>query len=151
MATATESATLVLKLYELRRETVMREARNWFMLEFHPTSMDDIQAALQSDKSPYLRMVLSYWEMAAALVSHGAMDAKMFLDTSGEAIAVFSKIQPFLKELRETFGSPDSFVHLENLVKDIPGIEEQLEKTRNMLRESSSRRAGQRQPETAAS
>ena len=151
MATATEGAALVLKLYELRRETVMREARNWFLLEFHPSSVDEVRAALQSDKSPYFRMVLSYWEMAAALVSHGAIDAKMFLDTTGEAISVFAKLQPMLPELREAYGSPDYLVHLENLIKDLPGIEERMEKMRNALREASSQGANQREPETAVS
>ena len=35
-----ESADLILKLYDLRREAVMRKARDW-MFSFNPTSADD--------------------------------------------------------------------------------------------------------------
>src|SRR5688500_8651013 len=100
MSSKTESAELILKLYDLRREEVMRKARNW-MFGFNPTSVEDFNTTMMDpDVGGYLRMVLSYWEMAAALVNHGAIDADMFYDTAGEQIGVFTKIQPFVDDRR---------------------------------------------------
>src|SRR5206468_4949794 len=62
-------AELILKLYELRRDETMRKARDWFFLKFHPESMADFNRAMFSDHSGHLRMVMSYWDMAAALVN----------------------------------------------------------------------------------
>ena len=108
-----ESADLILKLYDLRREAKMREARNW-IFGFNPTSADEImQTMMDPEVGGLLRMVTSYWDMAAALVNHGAIDADMFNDTAGEHIMVFAKFEPFLAELREKFESPEAFAHLE--------------------------------------
>jgi hypothetical protein len=106
-----ESADLILKLYDLRRETKMREARNW-IFGFNPTSADDIMNTMMDPEvGAYLRMVISYWEMAASLVNHGAIDADMFNDTAGEHVMVFAKIEPFLEGIREKMDSPDAFKH----------------------------------------
>ena len=56
----------------------MRKARDWFFLEFHPESMDDVNNAMLSEHSGHLRMVLDYWDMAAALVNHGAISRELF-------------------------------------------------------------------------
>src|SRR6476620_11617774 len=97
-------ADLILKLYDLRREATMRTARDYFALEFNPQSMDDVMKGMTGPHSGHLRMVVSYWEMAAALVNHGAIDLSMFNDANGEHFAVFSKIEPFLSELRAQAG-----------------------------------------------
>ena len=117
-------ADLILKLYELRREATMREARNWFF-GFNPSTIEDFMDVLTSDKSGFYRMVVSYWDMAASLVNNGAIDAKMFNDANGEHVFVYAKVEPFLTELRAQ-GNPDFLVHLEKLVKEIPNVEERL-------------------------
>jgi hypothetical protein len=121
-------ADLILKLYELRREPVMREARNWFF-GFNPQNPQDFMDVLTSDKSGYYRMVVSYWDMAAALVHNGAIDAKMFNEANGEHVFVYAKVEPFLAELRAE-GNPDYLVHLEKLVKEMPNVEERLQYVR---------------------
>src|SRR5215213_377795 len=65
-----ESADLLLKLYELRRDPAMREARAWFTTEFNPTTFEDVQQALYGPKSAQFRMVSSYWDMAASFVNN---------------------------------------------------------------------------------
>lgn len=85
-----ESADLIPKLYDLRRETVMRAARTW-IFSFNPTSADEIMQAMMSEHGAYLRMVTSYWDMAASFVNHGAIDAEMFSDTAGEYAMVLAK------------------------------------------------------------
>jgi hypothetical protein len=140
MGTNHEDANLILKLYELRREEVMRKARDWFMF-FNPESMQDILNALMSDKSGYYRMVTSYWEMAASLVNNGAIDEEMFNDANGEQMVVFAKIEPFLAEIRTTFDSPQAFQHLEKLVMRRPDAKERLNTLRERFKQFAAMRA----------
>ena len=42
MHEASGPAGLLLKLYELRTEAALRDARSWFAFEFHPTSTRDV-------------------------------------------------------------------------------------------------------------
>jgi hypothetical protein len=120
-----DDADLILKLYDLRREPVMREARNW-IFTFNPTSMQDVFDALLGEHGGHYRMVISYWDMAAALVNNGAIDETLFNETNGEHIFVYAKIQPVIEDIRTAFGSPDFLRNLETLVMRIPNIDEKL-------------------------
>lgn len=117
-------ADLILKLYDLRREKTMREARDWFFT-FNPQNPQDFIDVLISDKSGYYRMVVSYWDMACSLVTHGAIDTEMFNDANGEHLAVYAKLEPFIPALREAFG-PQFVTHLEQVVKEIPDYEQRV-------------------------
>ena len=112
-------AELILKLYELRREDTMRKARDWFFREFNPESKADVDKAMFSEHSGHLRMVMSYWDMAAALVNHGAISVELFTDTNGEHLSTFSKLEPFLEEMRASVG-PQFMANLEKLVDATP-------------------------------
>jgi hypothetical protein len=114
-----EEADLILKLYDLRREKVMREARDWYFRDFNPKSLTDIQNTFMSEHSAHLRMVLSYWDMAAALVNHGAINLELFDDVNGEHLMTFGKMEPFLGEMRATF-EPRFLSNLEKLVDKTP-------------------------------
>lgn len=129
-----ESADLILKLYDLRREAKMRQARDWFF-SFNPASVDEFnQTMMDPEVGGFLRMVTSYWDMAAALVNHGAIDADMFTDTAGEHIMVFAKVEPLLAELREKWETPEAFQHLEKLILGRPNGEERLRKTQAWMK-----------------
>jgi hypothetical protein len=114
-----EEAGLILKLYELRREAKMREARDWYFRDFNPESLTDFNNAMFSEHSGYLRMVLTYWDMAAALVNRGAISLEFFNDTNGEHIGTFSKIEPLLGEIRSAYG-PQFVANLEKLIDETP-------------------------------
>jgi len=129
-----ESADLILKLYELRRDPTMREARSWIIGFFPESAAEIMQAMINAETSAYYRMVTSYWEMAAALVNHGAIDEEMFNDASGEQVMVFSKIEPFLPELREMMGSPKMLSSLETLIMRQPDAKEMLAGRREMIK-----------------
>ena len=103
MATAAD-AELILKLYELRTEATMRAARK-FVAGFNPSSFDELRA-LQGDHEAYWRQVISYWEMASALVLHGALDPDLFLDTNGEPFYYYAKFTPFFGDYRKALGQP---------------------------------------------
>ena len=130
-----KSADLILKLYDLRREETMRKARNW-LFTFNPTSAEDINKTMMDPEvGGYLRMVLSYWDMAAALVNHGAIDADMFCDTNGEYIGVYAKMQPFIAELREQWQMPEAFAHLEKLVMEREGGADRVKRTQEWMKQ----------------
>lgn len=129
-----ESADLILKLYDLRREKKMRKARNW-IFGFNPKSADEImQTMMDQDVGPYLRMVTSYWDMAATFVNEGAIDANMFTKTAGEHIMVFAKMEPFLAELREKFQNPEAFASLEKLIMSTPDGAQRVKQTQEWLK-----------------
>ena len=125
-------ADLILKLYELRREKTMREARNWFF-QFNPKGREDFIDVLTSDKSGLYRMVISYWDMACSLVNNGAIDADMFNDANGEHIFVYAKMEPWLPALREQMGNPQFLAHLEKTVTAIPDYEQRLATIRERM------------------
>ena len=114
-----EEASLILKLYELRREDAMRKAREWYFREFHPQSLADWNSAMFSEHSGHARMVTTYWDMAAALVNHGAISLDLFNDCNGEHISVFAKIEPILGEIRAAYG-PQFAGNLEKLIDATP-------------------------------
>ncbi len=138
-----ESADLLLKLYDLRRETKMRDARTWF-IGFTPESTDDLFATLQGPSSASFRMVATYWDMAASFVLNGAIDEQMFNDANGEHIAIFAKIYPFLAEYRERTQLPHYLKNLETLIMRMPNAKERLATTRERLKALAAARAAAR-------
>lgn len=148
MADKEKSAELILKLYELRREELMRKARNWFFT-FNPESVDEVVAAVRGEHSAYYRMVTSYWDMACSFVNHGAIDEQMFLDANGEQNFVFAKVQPYVAQIREMMNSPAYLAQLEKLVMRQPEAEVRLGHLREMSKRMTAER-GAAQTETDA-
>jgi hypothetical protein len=122
MAKATQhDAELILKLYDLRREAEMRKARNWIAAEFWPNTFEDyvkVMSDMGSDHNRWVRQVVSFWEMAAALAVHGAIDQELFLEpsVSGEMFFVYTKLKPILAEVREKMNSPEFLANSEKLI-----------------------------------
>ena len=142
-----EEADLILKLYDLRREPTMRIARDYFFRDFNPESMADIGNVLMGEHSGHIRMVMSYWDMAAALVNHGAIDVNLFNDTNGEHLGVFTKMEPFLGEIRAAFGA-QFLDNLEKLVdatldgrKRVAEMRERMKKMRAEMSQSQTQTA----------
>jgi len=97
-------AEIILKLYQLRTESVMREARAWVGGQFWPKTAEEFFAVAENPKDPhnaYFRQVVSYWEMAAAMVLHGALSAELFVDSNGEGFFLLAKFAPILEAIRE--------------------------------------------------
>ncbi len=133
MSNKQEDANLILRLYELRREDTMRAARDWFTTDFNPQSVQDLFAAIRGAHNAKYRMVVTYWDMAAAFVNHGAIDEQLFNDIHNEHIAVYAKIAPFLAEFRQLAGTPWYLTHLEQLVMRRPDAQERLATLRRFM------------------
>jgi len=119
-----QDADLIIKLYDLRRDETMRKARKYFALEFFPKSIEDVKEILfnvqeHPEHNAYFRQVISYWEMAAAMVNHGSIDQALFLDTNGEFLVVWAKIGDYIEDLRAFLG-PQFLVNLEKLIASAP-------------------------------
>lgn len=128
MTDPSQAATVLLKLYELRTEPALRQARAWFAFEFHPTSARDVLGTWLGpghESAPY-RMVTSYWDMAASLVTQGAIPAEMFNEANTEHFAVFAKLRPYLSEVREATKYPDYLANLEQVVALHPHPDERV-------------------------
>jgi hypothetical protein len=128
-----EEAGLILKLYELRREETMRQARDWYFREFNPESFADFNKAMFGEHSGHLRMVVTYWDMAASLVNNKAIDQQLFMDCNGEHIGVFSKVEPLLGEIRSNYG-PQFAGNLERLIDSIPDGRKRSADTRERMK-----------------
>ncbi len=138
-----ESALLNLELYALRREPVLRDARDWFLKDFNPGSLSELIEIVSGDRNSSFRMVLGYWDMAASMVTTGAIDAEAFRAAHGEIFATFSKIQPFLGEIRQVSSEPDFCKHLEAVVLSAPDAEAILTRRREAAKAAAAaRRAG---------
>lgn len=130
-----QDVEIILKLYELRRDELLRRARSWYVTEFNPQSAKEIVRLMLSglEQSTNYRMITSYWDMAASLVVNGGLDEKLFLAANTEHVAIFAKLEPFIAEVRELFGEPDYLIHLEQLVLRMPDAQARLANRRKLL------------------
>jgi hypothetical protein len=115
-------AELILKLYNARRETEIRKARQWWTTTFWPESADDVVKVMRASgtqENAWFRQVLGYWGMAGSFVSHGVLSEELFFEASfcGEMFVIFLKLEPFLAEVREKTNNPTLLLNLEKLVR----------------------------------
>lgn len=115
-----EDANLILRLYELRREEKLREARKWFggaprftsraqWLEFCPSG---------TQVNAYFRMVTSYWEMASSFVANNILNRELFFRANNqELLFVWIKVQDIVGEMRVAQKNPLYWSSLEDVAK----------------------------------
>ncbi len=142
LATAAD-AEIILKLYELRTETVMRQARAWVGGEFWPRTLDEFYAVYENPRdphNPWLRQVLTYWEMGAAMVLHGAVSAELFVDCNGEGFFLMAKFAHILEAIREK--NPTFFSKTTELIDRFSAAAQRYEATLKRVEASRSARAG---------
>ena len=146
-----EQANLLLKIYDLRREPRLREARAWYMSQFFPVSPEEIMQKYPpgSEANANMRMVTGYWDMVCGLLNRGLIDDELFFETNGEAWFVFEKIRPILAGLRAMFHNPNAFKQIESTVTRLeqhwnrvaPGMAESHRQRIAQMRDQSARAA----------
>jgi hypothetical protein len=114
-----DDANLLLRLYDLRREEKLREARAWFVANFKPKSMADINELCPpgSDNNARMRQVASYWDMAASFVTAGVLNAELFFASNREMLVVAVRFRPVIAELRAAFKDPSFLKNLETVAQ----------------------------------
>lgn len=128
-------AELILHLYELRRETVMREARSYVGGEFLPRSAKEFVETVTNGGShcSFVLQVYGYWDMVAAFVHHGALDAALVYDTCQEMYFQYAKIQPYLAEFRKQMKLPEWLISVERLIDGSKAGRARLQVMKNSL------------------
>jgi hypothetical protein len=113
-----DDVNLILKLYELRRDDRLREARKWFA-GLKVKTLAELQAACPpgSEQDASLRMVTSYWEMTASFITSGVLNQELFEQSGGELLFVWTKIQDIVPEARKAFNSPKWMSNIETVAK----------------------------------
>ncbi len=129
-----DDAQLILRLYELRREEKLRKARDWFSFKFFPRTMDDFKA-LQDPTLPenaYFRMVTSYWDMVSSFVVQGVLNPQLFVESGGELLFVWAKLEEFMPQFRQGFG-PHYLANIEKAVGMLPDSAERITNIRRNI------------------
>ena len=128
-------AQLILQLYNLRREPVMRVARKFMVSEFWPQNYDEFKALLTAygtEQNAWFRQALTYWNMAAAMVLQGAVNEELFFATNGEPYFLWAKFGEYIPLARKEYIDREFLLHLEKLAstpkakKRIQGLQERL-------------------------
>jgi hypothetical protein len=119
MKKSMEQAELILRLYELRRETVMREARTYVGGEFLPQSDDEFVTIVTKGgkETGFVLQVYGYWDMVCAFVLHGMLNESLVYDTCQEMYFQYAKIQPHLRVFRKKLSLPEWVQSIEKVVE----------------------------------
>lgn len=107
-------ADLVLKLYDLRRESVMRESRNAINAKFWPRSAEETIAVAAADHPLHgaFRQTSDYWEMVYSMARHGIIHPDFLVENNGEGLFLFARVEPYLAAFRQAV-SPRAFRNAE--------------------------------------
>src|SRR5438105_276667 len=114
-----EQAQLQLQIYEQRRETRLREARDWFFKNYFVSTMEESMriAAPGTETGALAMMVFSYWEQACALLNYGLLHEDLFFETSGEFFGVWERVKPIVPQAREVFVNKQFLAQMEQAAK----------------------------------
>lgn len=123
-----EQVNLMLRLYELRREARLREAREWYVANFHVNSAEEMMAKFPMDSaaSTNIRMVVSYWDMAADIVNRGLIDEELFFEHNGELWLVWDRVRPVVAAWRAGLKNPTIFANLEKAAARMEALREKI-------------------------
>lgn len=115
-----DDANLVLRLYELRREPRLRDARKWFGGSPQFQSRDEWLKTCPpgSEENASYRMVVTYWEMVASLVAGGVLNAELFFASNLEMLFVWEKIRVMLPEVRAAQKNPMLYRNIERVAAE---------------------------------
>jgi hypothetical protein len=121
-----EQAELQLKVYDLRREARLRQARDWFFKNYHVHSFDEAMrlAAPGTEAGTFTSMVFSYWEQTCGLLNYGLLHEDFFFENSGEFFGVWELVKGILPQARERFANPQFLAHLEKAAQRFEAWEE---------------------------
>lgn len=112
-----QDVELILRLYEMRREARMREARRWFASHFKAKTMDEfgVTCPFGSEPNASFRMLTSYWEMVASFVTLGVLSEELFFQSNREFLFVWERIRDVAPEYRKAVSSPIEWKNLETV------------------------------------
>ena len=121
-----DEVNLMLRLYDMRREPRLRQARAWFVEHFHPESPEDMMQKYpqSTEENTYIRMVISYWDMVASIVNRGLINDELFFESNGEIWVVWDRMRAVVPTWRSAFKNPHLFGNIEEACKRLEGWRE---------------------------
>lgn len=147
-----DQAELQLKLYDLRREAKLRQAREWFFRNYFVEKLEDSAriAAPGTENGALAMMVLSYWDQACAFLNHGLLHEDLFFETTGEFFGVWERIKPIIAEGRQAFGNKQFMANLEKAAQRFEAWSESrnpgsIAAMRQMMKRMQAQTQGQKQ------
>jgi hypothetical protein len=148
-----DQVNLMLRLYELRREPRLRQARAWFVDHYSASSPEEIMKKYPpgSEENTNIRMTISYWDMAAGIVNRGLIDDDLFFESTGEPWVVWERIKGAAPAWRAAFKNPLIFANLEELCqrleawreKRAPGSTAAMRQLFEQMRQAAAKAAGE--------
>lgn len=148
-----EHVNLMLRLYELRREPRLRQARSWFVDQFNANSPEEMMKKYPpgSEENLNIRMTVSYWDMVASVLNRGLIDNEFFFETTGEVWVVWERIRPIVPAWRAAMKNPHVLAPLEELYKRLevwqekraPGSIAAMRQMMEQMRQASAKAAGE--------
>jgi len=114
-----DDVNLILRLYDLRREEKLRAARAWYVSNFKPQTMAELNAVAGpgTEGNPMFRQVVSYWDMAASFVTSGVLNEELFFQSNRELLLVWLRLKPVVNEVREAYKDPNAWKNLETVAE----------------------------------
>jgi len=114
-----DDVNLILRLYEMRREKRMRDARRWFVSNFRAKTLAEQKelCPVGSDESEFFRQVVTYWDMAASFITAGVLNQELFFESNREMLLVWERIKPILPEIREAQKDPETWSNIEKVAE----------------------------------
>jgi len=114
-----DDVDLILKLYEMRREPRLREARMWFAASFKPRTLDEFRTLCPagSEANASYRMVTTYWEMVASFLTSGVLNPDLFYQSGRELLFTWERVRAIIPALRESYRHPLELKNLEDAAR----------------------------------
>lgn len=112
-----DDVNLILKLYDLRREGKLRQARAWFTSTFHAKTLDEFNALCPqgSENNASFRMVVTYWDMVASFIVSGVLNETLFFQSGRELLFVWERVRELVPQFRQSFKDPTVMRNLETV------------------------------------
>jgi hypothetical protein len=129
-------ADLILKLYDLRRETVMRESRNSINADFWPRNREEALAVTGKDHplNVAYRQTSGYWEMVYGIARNGIVPADFLVENNAEGLFLFARVEPYVATIREA-GFPRAFRNAEWVVANCETAKAMMESLRPYVKQ----------------
>lgn len=110
-----DDVNVVLRLYEIRRDERLREARRWFTTSFRARTMNEFLALCPpgSETNTWYRMVTSYWEMVGSFITGGVVNEELFFASGRELLFTWERVRDLVPHLRDTYHNPLELKNLE--------------------------------------
>ncbi len=114
-----DDVNLILRLYDIRREEKLRAARSWYVTNFKPKTMAEMNAIAGpgTDGNPMFRQVVSYWDMVASFITSGVLNEELFFQSNRELLLVWLRLKPVVSEVRIAFKDPNAWKNLETVAE----------------------------------